>query len=117
MALQRFLPVPNTKLVDDPTRDSVWRRWLEELANRISPLGTGTVTSVGLSLPTDVFNVTGSPVTSSGTLTVAFDNQTSNTFFAGPSTGAASTPAFRALVAADIPLATRGNNYYAAVHG
>lgn len=33
--------------------------------------GTGTVTSIGLSLPAD-FNVTGSPITSSGTLTAAY---------------------------------------------
>lgn len=63
---------------------------------------TGTVTSVGLSLPTQ-FTVTNSPVTSSGTLTAAWNNQTANYVLAGPSTGAAAVPTFRALVAADIP--------------
>lgn len=62
----------------------------------------GTVTSVGLALPTSVFDISGSPVTSTGTLTATFDNQTANTVFAGPTTGGAATPAFRALVAADI---------------
>lgn len=61
----------------------------------------GTVTSVGLSLP-GIFSVTGSPVTSSGTLTASLASQTANTVFASPN-GLAGTPTFRALVAADIP--------------
>lgn len=60
------------------------------------------VTSAGLSLPAD-FTVTGSPVTSTGTLTATYANQSANTVFAGPSTGSASAPSFRGLVAADIP--------------
>jgi len=64
--------------------------------------GTGTVTSVGLSLPS-IITVSGSPVTSSGTLTGTLATQTANTVFSGPTTGGAATPAFRALVAADIP--------------
>jgi hypothetical protein len=62
----------------------------------------GTVTSVGLSLPTQ-FTVTNSPVTGSGTLTGSWNNQTANYVLAGPATGAAAAPTFRALVAADIP--------------
>lgn len=62
----------------------------------------GTVTSVGLTMPA-IFTVTGSPVTTSGTLQAALAAQTANTVFAGPSTGASSAPTFRALAAADIP--------------
>lgn len=65
--------------------------------------GSGTVTSVGLSLPGSVFTVSGSPVTISGTLTGTFTNQAANTVFAGPTSGGPGTPAFRALVSADIP--------------
>lgn len=65
--------------------------------------GSGTVTSVALALPSSVFTVSGSPVNVMGTLTGAFNNQNANTVFAGPATGAAAAPAFRALVAADIP--------------
>lgn len=36
---------------------------------KVVTAGTGTVTSVGLSLPTNIFTTTGSPVTTSGTLT------------------------------------------------
>lgn len=62
----------------------------------------GSVTSVGLSLPA-MFTVTGSPVTGSGTLAASLANQSANLVFAGPSSGAAATPTFRSLVAADIP--------------
>jgi hypothetical protein len=67
-----------------------------------APATSGTVTSVGLSLPSQ-FTVTNSPVTSSGTLTGSWNNQTANFVLAGPTTGAAAAPTFRALVAADIP--------------
>lgn len=65
--------------------------------------GTGTVTSVGLAAPAAIFDVSGSPVTTSGTLTLALDTQAANTLFSGPTTGAAVTPAFRSLVPADLP--------------
>ena len=63
---------------------------------------TGTVTSVALTVPAE-FSVSGSPVTSSGTLAITKANETANTVWAGPTSGAAATPAFRALVAADSP--------------
>lgn len=65
--------------------------------------GSGTVTSVGLALPASVFVVSGSPVTTTGTLTGTLATQAANIVFAGPATGAAAAPTFRALVAADIP--------------
>ena len=71
----------------------------------VSSGGAGTVTSVGLSLP-NIFSVSGSPVQSSGTLTGTLANQNANLVFAGPSGGAATTPAFRSLVASDLPTIT-----------
>jgi hypothetical protein len=69
----------------------------------ISATGTGgTVTSVGLSLPS-IITVSGSPVTTSGTLTGTLATQTANTVFSGPTSGGAATPTFRALVSADLP--------------
>jgi hypothetical protein len=62
----------------------------------------GTVTSVGLSMPTQ-FTVTNSPVTSSGTLAAAWNTQTANYVLAGPTSGGAAVPTFRALVAGDVP--------------
>jgi len=67
------------------------------------PSSGGTVTSVGLALPISVFTVSGSPVTVSGTLTGTLIAQTANTVWAGPPSGAAAAPTFRALVAGDIP--------------
>lgn len=68
----------------------------------VSSGGTGTVTSVGLSLPSFI-TVSGSPVTGSGVLTGTLATQVANRIFAGPATGVAAAPTFRALVAADIP--------------
>jgi hypothetical protein len=64
--------------------------------------GGGSVTSVALTMPAE-FTVTGSPVTSSGTLAVTAADQDANTVYAGPSSGPSDVPEFRALVAADLP--------------
>lgn len=64
--------------------------------------GLGTVTSVALSAPA-IFSVSGSPVTTAGTLTFTLATQSANLVFAGPGSGGAATPGFRALVNADLP--------------
>ncbi len=67
--------------------------------------GVGTVSSVGLSIPGSVFNIGGSPVTGSGTLSATFNGVTPNFVFSGnatPNSGLAS-PNFRALVSGDMP--------------
>ncbi|MDE2233593.1 MAG: hypothetical protein KGJ90_05835 [Patescibacteria group bacterium] len=68
----------------------------------ISTVNNGTVTSVGLTMPAE-FSVTGSPVTTTGTLAVSKANQNANSVYAGPASGAAAAPAFRVLAATDIP--------------
>lgn len=67
--------------------------------------GGGTVTNVAMTGDNVVYNtsVTGSPITTSGTLAPSLKTQTANTIFAGPTTGGATAPTFRAMVAADIP--------------
>ena len=60
------------------------------------------VTSVALALPS-IFTVTGTPVTTTGTLTGTLANQTTNTVFAGPN-GSTGVPTFRALAYADLPI-------------
>lgn len=67
--------------------------------------GTGTTTSVGLSAPAE-FTVSGSPVTTTGTLTFTKATQTANLVYAGPTSGGAAAPTFRAHVAADFPAGT-----------
>ena len=66
--------------------------------------GGGGVSSVGLNLPGS-FTCSGSPVTSSGTISCSYTSETAGTFFAAPS-GSSGTPSFRALVGADLPLPT-----------
>jgi hypothetical protein len=63
--------------------------------------GSGTVTSVGLTMPS-ILTVTGSPVTTAGTLAANLASQAQNSFLAGPTSGSG-TPAFRAITAADVP--------------
>jgi hypothetical protein len=64
--------------------------------------GGGTVTSVAMTVPS-ILSVSGSPVTTTGTLAVTLANQTQNTVFAGSNAGGSVAPTFRALVAADLP--------------
>lgn len=73
--------------------------------------GGGSVTSVGLALPS-IFTVSGSPVTLSGTLSATLNSQSANTVFASPD-GASGAPVFRSLVAADVPslLASKISNF------
>ena len=78
--------------------------------------GGGTVTSVAFTAdPSSVFDVSGSPVTTSGIIALSMDNQSANTVLSGPTTGSAAAPAFRALVAADIPATLGATNFTGAV--
>jgi hypothetical protein len=69
------------------------------------PVGTvagGSVTSVAISVPS-YMTVSGSPVVAAGTIALGFGNENSNVFFAGPSSGPAAAPTFRAIAAGDLP--------------
>src|SRR5581483_2687669 len=78
------------------------------------PATTGTVTSVGLSAaPGSVFSVSGSPVTSTGTLALSMSSQSGNLVLASPA-GTSGTPSMRALVAGDLPTSgVTAATYYA----
>jgi hypothetical protein len=65
--------------------------------------GGGSVSSVGLSLPSSILLVSGSPVTTSGTLTGSLVSQIANSVWAGPASGANAPPTFRLLGSTDIP--------------
>lgn len=71
--------------------------------------GSGTVTSVGLfdNSITPIYSITGSPVTTAGTLTFTLNTELANIVFAGPSSGGAAQPSFRSLVLADLPSQTQ----------
>jgi len=68
-----------------------------------SGLTGGTVTSVGLALPATEFSVTGSPVTTAGTLTGAWVAQNPHWALLGPTSGGSAAPNFRAIIASDLP--------------
>lgn len=78
-----------------------------ETALIFSAGGVGTVTSVALSMPA-MFSVAGSPITTAGTFTVTLANQTANTVFAGPASGAPAAPTFRVLTLASADFAGQG---------
>ena len=63
---------------------------------------SGTVTSVGLALPS-IFTVSNSPVIGAGTLTATFNSQTAGYIFAAP-TSISGQPTFRALATTDLPV-------------
>lgn len=63
--------------------------------------GSAGVSSVALTMPSD-FAVAGSPITTTGTLAVTANNQSANTFKAGPVSGGAAPPTYRTVVAADL---------------
>ncbi len=68
-----------------------------------APAGSGSVTSVDLSLPAFI-TVSGNPITTSGTLTGTLANQNANIVFSGPASGAAAAPTFRSLTQLDLPV-------------
>lgn len=71
-------------------------------------VGNGTVTSIGLVVPA-IFTLSGSPVTTSGNITIALNSQAANLGLFSPN-GGAGVPAFRSLVLADLPVTiARGN--------
>lgn len=77
----------------------------------INASNIGTVTSVGLSGPSSLFNVSPSVITTSGVFDVTFVNQAGNTLFAGPANGTAGEPTMRAMVLLDMPR-LYGNQIY-----
>lgn len=71
-------------------------------AGSITIANTG-VTSVALAVPAVLGTVSGSPVTTTGTLTFSLSTQTANTFFSGP-TSSSATPTFRSITYGDLPI-------------
>ncbi len=80
---------------------------------RTLSLGSGTVTSVAMTVPA-IFSVAGSPVTTTGTLAVSLATQVQNLVWASPN-GSTGAPTFRALVNADLPLTGVAAGTYASV--
>jgi hypothetical protein len=105
ITLTKLLQAPNRIFAGPAFGVSLGNPTFRPMVPADLPAGTGTVTSVGLSAPAE-FTVSGSPVIGTGTLTFTKNNQNANLFYAGPSSGGAAAPTFRALTAADIPAGT-----------
>lgn len=88
----------------DAGSGKVWTSDANGVATWQAVSGGGTVTSVAISAPSE-FSVSGSPVTSSGTVTISKASQTQNRVWASPN-GSSGQPTFRALVTADLPSGT-----------
>lgn len=68
--------------------------------------GSGTATSVGFATNIPGVTVSSSPVTTAGTLTATLATQSAHFTLIGPTSGSAALPTWRALVPADIPIAS-----------
>jgi hypothetical protein len=68
-----------------------------------TPSGAGTVTSVGIAVPTWL-TVTGSPVQNSGTMTITATSGLAGSQFLATPFGSTGAAALRAIVAGDLPL-------------
>lgn len=90
----------DARVADDTSIIYVWNGTMWVAAGGGSG---GTVTSVGLAAPS-IFSVSGSPVTTAGTLTLSLNTEVSSSVFAGPASGSPAAPTFRALTASDIPV-------------
>lgn len=71
---------------------------------------TGSVSSVSLSINDTLYTVEGSPITTSGTITIVLEQQEPGTFFAGPTNDIMEkkTPEWRRLESADLPIIDEG---------
>ena len=93
--------VPTAELATGSASSTVFLRGDQTWA---VPAGGGTVTSIALAVPSSTFTVSGSPITTSGTLTLALATQATNTFLTGGNGG--TTPTWRTLIESDIPTLT-----------
>lgn len=76
-----------------------------------SGTSTGTVTSVAATVPAE-FLISGSPITTSGTLAITKATESANTFWAGPTSGGAAAPIFRVINTADLGSGTADSSHY-----
>lgn len=80
------------------------------IGNALPFAGNGIV-QVGIDVPTNIFITPIVPVTApGGNLTLSLQDQSANTVFAGPISGAPAIPGFRALNIDDIPNLTTGTS-------
>lgn len=93
-----------TVVAPDSSTTKVWTSGGLSADPSWQPGGSGTVSSVTFTGDGTVLSSTpSSAVTTTGTVTGSLNTHSANTVFAGPSSGSAATPTFRALAVADMP--------------
>ena len=113
--LSTALPDTHTSLVGLKNVSGVYTDYLFTLSQLATYINTGSVTSVGLSMP-GVFSVTPTTITSSGTFTVvAAGGQPANQFYATPN-GTSGALGLRSITAADLPTVGTPGTYGDATH-
>lgn len=90
--------VPNPPPASTPAdfNSVTWQAWFRQVQNVTANV------SIGLSMPSNTFSVSGSPVLNNGLLGVTYTSQTQHTVLAAPSSGTG-TPTWRTLVSSDLP--------------
>lgn len=73
-----------------------------------TPVGTGTVTKVGLHVPATLFELAGGPIRTTGSFDLQLKKQEAGVVFCGPRSGLDAEPCFRKLTKADLPSHTHG---------
>src|SRR5208282_3826475 len=86
---------PTTGLAHTPT--------FRALVTADMPSGTGTVTTFSSGTLSPLFTTTVATASTTPALSFSLSNAAQNSVFAGPSTGGAGAPSYRALVSGDIP--------------
>ena len=67
-----------------------------------------------MTVPSDL-TITGSPITTSGTLAITRNSQSANLFFSSPN-GSSGVPTYRSIVYNDLPILPYQNTYYNLVY-
>lgn len=93
----------NADVTSSDTNLITGRTLYYQLAKKGYTTNTGTVTSVQVQASSPLQSSVNTAQSQTLSTTISFTNQTANTVLAGPSSGSAAAPAFRSLVAADIP--------------
>jgi len=97
------VPPPPQASTPDDFKSPQWQAWFRQLRNFSASI------SVGLSMPTNTFTVTGSPVNNNGTLGVTYNSQAANLALMSPN-GGAGTPIWRSITTTDLPADIRSSN-------
>ncbi len=104
-------PTANRLRVYSKTDDKLYYRnsaGLESLITTGMSTG-GTVTSVALTVPGDLFNLSGSPVTTAGTFALTKALVSAKSVYSGPPSGGSAQPSFNLLTTAYLPFTYTGN--------